>query len=69
MKRQRLKRLSLAERAKLNRQLKDAKDACLFRPSYIEFGSPILFVRNADGSRRPCNDYRGLRLATRGIAE
>jgi hypothetical protein len=43
MKRQRLNKLSHAERAELNRQLKDAVDAGLSRPSYSEFGSPILF--------------------------
>jgi hypothetical protein len=45
MKRQRLNKLSHAKRAELNRQLKDAVDAGLIRPSYSEFGSPILFVR------------------------
>jgi hypothetical protein len=60
MKRQRLNRLSPAERAELNRQLKDAVNASLIRPSYGEFGSPILFVRKADGSLRLCIDYRGL---------
>jgi hypothetical protein len=48
MKRQRLNILSHAERAKLNRQLKDAMEAGLIRPSYNEFGSPILFC--AEGS-------------------
>jgi hypothetical protein len=65
MKRQRLNRLSLAHRAKLNRELKDAVDAGLIRPSYSEFGSPILFVRKADGSLRLCVDYRGLNEVTR----
>jgi hypothetical protein len=65
MRRQRLNRLSLAERAELNRQLKDAVDASLIRPSYSEFGSPVLFVRKADGSLRLCIDYRGLNEATR----
>jgi hypothetical protein len=36
MRRQRLNRLSPAERAELNRQLKDAVDAGLVRPSYSE---------------------------------
>jgi hypothetical protein len=45
MKRRRLKRLSRAERAQLNRQLKDALEVSLTRPSQCEFGSPILFVR------------------------
>jgi hypothetical protein len=34
MRRQRLNRLSLAERDELNRQLKDAMEAGLIRPSY-----------------------------------
>jgi hypothetical protein len=65
MKRQRLKRLSPVERAELNRQLKDAVDAGLIRPSYSEFGSPIIFVRKADGSLRLCIDYRGRNEVTR----
>jgi hypothetical protein len=65
MKRQRLNRLSPAERAELNRQLKDAVDAGFIRPSYSESGSPILFVRKADGSLRLCIDYRGLNEVTR----
>jgi hypothetical protein len=65
MRRQRLNRLSPAERAELNRQLKDAVEAGLIRPSYSEFGSPILFVRKADGSLRLCIDYRGLNAVTR----
>jgi hypothetical protein len=65
MKRQRLNRLSPAKRAEQNRQLKDAVDAGLIRPSYSELGSPILFVRKADGSLRLCIDYRGLNEVTR----
>jgi hypothetical protein len=57
--------LSLAERAELIRQLKDALEAGLIRPSYSEFGSQILFVRKADGSLRQCIDYRGLNEVTR----
>jgi hypothetical protein len=36
MKRQRLNRLSHAERGEVNRQLKDAVEACLIRPYYHE---------------------------------
>jgi hypothetical protein len=57
--------LSPAGRAELNRQLKDAVGAGLIRLSYSEFGSPILFVRKADGSLRLCIDYRGLNEVTR----
>jgi hypothetical protein len=65
MRREQLNILSLAQRAELNRQLKDAVEAGLIRPSYSEFGSPILFVRKADGSLRLCIDYRGLNEVTR----
>jgi hypothetical protein len=65
MKRHRLNILSLAERAELSRQLKDAMDAGPIRPNYSEFGSPILFVRKAYGSLRLCIDYRGLNEVTR----
>jgi hypothetical protein len=65
MKRQRLNMLSHAERTKLKRQLKDAMDARLIRPSHSEFDSPILFVRKVYGSLRLCIDYRGLNELTR----
>jgi hypothetical protein len=65
MRRQRLNRLSHAERTELNRQFKDAVEDGRIRPSYSEFGSPIHFVRKADGSLRLCIDYRGLNGVTR----
>jgi hypothetical protein len=65
MKRQRLNIMSHAERVELNRQLKDAGEAGCFCPSHNEFGSPILFVRKADGSLQLCIDYRGLNHVTR----
>jgi hypothetical protein len=54
-----------AERFELTRQLKDATEGGLIRPSYSEFGSPILFVLKAYGSLRMCIDYRGLNEVTR----
>jgi hypothetical protein len=65
MKRQRLDKLSPPERAELNRQLKDAVEIGLIRPSHYEFGSPSVFVRKVDGSLRLCIDYRGLNEVTR----
>jgi hypothetical protein len=61
-KRRRLNRLSHAE---LNRQLKDAVEGGLIRPSQSEFGSPIIIVRKAYGSLRLCIDYRGLNEVAR----
>jgi hypothetical protein len=54
-----------AERAQLNRHLKDAVEACLVRPSHGEFGSLFLFVRKTDCSLRLCIDNRGLNEAIR----
>jgi hypothetical protein len=65
MKRQRVNRLSPTERDELNRQLKDDVDDGLLRPSYNEFGSPIILVRKSYGSLRVCIDYRGLYKVTR----
>jgi hypothetical protein len=65
MKRHHLNMLSPEERAELDRQLKDAMGVGLIRPSHSEFGSPILFLRKADGSLRLCIDYRGLNELTR----
>jgi hypothetical protein len=50
MKRQRLHKLSTAERAELLRQLKDAVEPSMIRPCHIEFGSSNFFVRKAGGS-------------------
>jgi hypothetical protein len=61
MKRQRLKILSHAERAELNRQLKDVVEAGLFR-FHREFGSAIRLVRKVDGSLRLCVDLTRLRI-------
>jgi hypothetical protein len=65
MRRQRLNKLSPAERVEVIRQLKDAMEAGLIRTSYNELGSPILFVRKADGSLRLYIDYRGLNEVAR----
>jgi hypothetical protein len=65
MKRPRLSKLPLAERAELNRQLKDAVDVGLIRPSHSELGSPIHFVRKADSPLRLYIEYHGLYEVTR----
>jgi hypothetical protein len=65
MKRQRLKRLSFAERDELNRQLKDAMEGGLTCLDQNKFGSPILFVRKSYGSLHMWIDYRGLTNVTR----
>jgi hypothetical protein len=46
MKRQRHNKLSLAKRAELNRQLKDAVNASFIHPSHSDFGSVILMCES-----------------------
>jgi hypothetical protein len=65
IKRQRLNTLSHAERLELHRQLKDAMEDGLIRPSHNEFRSPILFVHKAYGSFPLCIDYQVLHEVTR----
>jgi hypothetical protein len=64
MKRHRLNMLSSEERAELNRYIKDAVEVGSTRPAHSEFGSPIIFVRKADGSLRLYIHYRGLNELT-----
>jgi hypothetical protein len=65
IKRQRLNRFPPAGRAEFNRKLKDALEAGLIRPSHNEFGLPIFFVREVDGSLQLYLDYRRLNKVTR----
>jgi hypothetical protein len=55
----------VVERAEQDRQLNDALEYGLILPSHNDMGSPILFVRKADGSRRLRVDCRGLKEVTR----
>jgi hypothetical protein len=59
MKRHRRNILPHVERARVNRQLKDAVVDGLICLNHSKFGSPILFVRKADGSLLLCIYYRG----------
>jgi hypothetical protein len=65
MKRNRLNVLPLAKRVGLIRQLKDAIEAGLIRPSQSKLSSPIHIMRKADGSLRLCIDYRGFNEVSR----
>jgi hypothetical protein len=53
-------RLSPAERAEVERQVKDLLARGLIEPSQSPFGAPVLFVSKPDGSLRMCVDYRAL---------
>jgi hypothetical protein len=63
--RRRLNRMSHTKREELNGLVNDVVLARVIRTSCSEFGSPILFVRKADGSLRFCINYRGLNEVTR----
>ena len=57
-------RLSPAEKEELLKQLKDLTDRGLIRPSSSPYGSPIIFVKKKDGTKRMCVDYRALNNIT-----
>ncbi len=59
-----LYRLSQAETAELNKQILSLLEKGYIQPSNSPYGSPVLFVRKANGSLRMCIDYRALNKQT-----
>ena len=57
-------RISIDELEELKKQLKELSDKGYIRLSASPWGSPILFVKNKDGSMRMCIDYRNLNAVT-----
>jgi len=57
-------RMSVDELEELKKQLKELSDKGYIRLSASPWGSPILFVKNKDGSMRMCIDYRNLNAVT-----
>jgi len=57
-------RLSPAERAEVEKQVKYLLEMGYVVPSRSPFGAPILFVPKPDGSLRMCIDYRALNAIT-----
>ncbi len=56
--------MSHDELAAIREYLKSALEKKWIRPSSSQIGSPVLFVKKADGSLRLCVDYRGLNEVT-----
>nr|GEU62361.1 putative reverse transcriptase domain-containing protein [Tanacetum cinerariifolium] len=57
-------RLAPSEMKELSEQLQELSDKGFIRPSSSPWGSPVLFVKNKDGSFRMCIDYRELNKLT-----
>jgi transposase InsO family protein len=57
-------RLSPAERAEVEKQIKHLLEMGYVVPSSSPFGAPILFVPKPDGSLRMCMDFRALNAIT-----
>ena len=57
-------RMAPSELQELNEQLHDLLAKGFIRPSVSPWGSPVLFMRKKDGSRRLCIDYQKLNQIT-----
>ena len=57
-------RLSLKEKAEIDKQVSEAIDNGWIEQSSSAYGAPVLFVTKPDGSLRMCIDYRGLNKIT-----
>ena len=58
-------RMSLKEKAEVERQVKELLDKGFIQPSNSPYGAPVLFVQKKDGGLRMCGDYRGLNAVTK----
>jgi hypothetical protein len=56
--------MSTLELQELRMQLKELMDMGLIHPSVSLWGTPVIFIRNKDGSWRLCIDYHQLNKAT-----
>ena len=57
-------KMALVELKKLKAQLQELLDKGFIRPSVSLQGTPVLFIKNNDGSIRLCIDYRELNKVT-----
>ena len=59
------RRMPLAVRQEVSRQLKKMQEEGIIQPSHSPWASPIVMVRKKDGSHRFCVDYRQLNAVTK----
>ena len=59
------RRMPFVVRQEVARQLKNMQQHGVIQPSCSPWSSPIVMVKNKDGSHRVCVDYRGLNAVTK----
>jgi len=62
--RQPIRRLGPEKEKEVSRQVQDILDRDLIEPAHSAWSSPVVLVKNKDGSWRFCVDYRRLNSAT-----
>ena len=60
------RRMPLAVRREVAKQLRDMQKAGVIQPSVSPWSSPVVMVKKKDGTQRFCVDYRALNSVTRG---
>ena len=59
------RRMPLAVRRKVSKQLKNMQRAGVIQPSASPWSSPVVMVKKKDGTQRFCVDYRTLKTVTK----
>ena len=63
------RRMPLAVRREVSKQLKNMQEAGVIKPSTSPWSSPVVMVKKKDGSQRFCVDYWALNSITKALSQ